>query len=98
MNESRKPMSEDELDQLLAQARLMRPATERQEFAFETRLLARLRGEGDSMGFWSWRLVPWFAAVVVALGIFSWGTLSELAAPTPDSLADWILVQMLVVS
>ena len=43
MNESRKPMSDEQLDQLLAQARLMRPETERNEFAFETRLQARLR-------------------------------------------------------
>ncbi len=98
MNEPRKPMSDEELDQLLAQARLMRPATERQEFAFETRLRARLGEDRESIGIWSWRMVPWFAAVVVALGVFSWGTISEIARPTPDSLADWFLVQMLIES
>jgi hypothetical protein len=95
MNDSRKPMSQEALDQLLTQARQMRPETARQEFAFETRLLARLRADRESIGFWSWRMVPWFAAVVVALGVFSWGAISDIATPTPDSLADWFLVQML---
>ena len=98
MNESRKPMSDEQLDQLLAQARLMRPETERNEFAFETRLQARLREESESIGFWSWRMVPWFAAIVVALGVFSWGSISDIATPTPGSLADWFLVQMLAVT
>jgi len=94
MNDSRNPMSEEELDQLLAQARLLRPDTERQEFAFETRLLGRLREDPESIGFWSWRLVPWFAAIVVALGVFSWGGIYDPTAPVPDSFADWVLVQM----
>ena len=98
MNESRKPMSDDDVDQLLAQARLMRPETARGEHAFETRLMARLREERESIGIWSWRMVPWFAAVVVALGVFSWSSISDLATPTPGSLADWILVQMLSAS
>jgi hypothetical protein len=94
MNNPRKPMSEEEIDRLLAQARQMRPATARQEIAFETRLLARLRADRESIGIWSWRLVPWFAAIVLALGIFSWGALYDPTAPVPDSFADWILVQM----
>jgi hypothetical protein len=98
MNEPRKPMSDDDVDQLLAQARLMRPETARGELAFETRLMARLRSERESIGLWSWRLVPWFAAVVLALGVFSWGPISDVATPTPGALADWILVQMLSAS
>ena len=98
MNEPRQPMSDEDLDQLLAQARLMRPATEPQEFAFETRLLARLREDRESLGNWSWRLVPWFAAVVLALGLYSWAAVSDIATPSPVSLTDWFLVQMFVVS
>ena len=90
----KKRMSDDELDQLLARARLMRPATERQEFAFETRLLARLREDRDSLGWWSWRMLPWFATLVLALGILSWGGVYDPTAPTPDSFADWVLVQI----
>ncbi len=84
MNEPRQPMSDEDLDKLLAQARLMRPATERQEFAFETRLRARLREDSESLGSWSWRLVPWLAAVVLALGVYSWAAVSDVATPTPS--------------
>ena len=99
MNEPHKTMTDDDLNRLFAQARLTRPETSRAEFGFETRLRAGLKDEQrNSIGLWGWRLAPWFAAAVVALGVFSWGAVSEFASPMPDSLADWILVQMLVVS
>ena len=99
MNEPRQPMNDDELDQLFARARQVRPETSRAEFAFETRLMANLRDrQRNSLGLWGWRLAPWFAAAVVTLGVFSWGAIAEFASPMPDSMADWILVQMLVVS
>lgn len=94
MNEPRKSMTDKELDQLFAQARQLRPETGRAEFAFETRLMAGLGEERDSIGLLGWRLAPWFAAVVLAFGLLSWGQLSDPAAPVPDSFADWILVQM----
>ena len=94
MNEPRKPMTDEELDQLFVRARQMRPETSRAEFAFETRLMAGLREERNSIGLMGWRLTPWFAAVVLAIGLLSWGTLAEPTAPVPDSFADWILVQM----
>ena len=100
MNEPPSSMSDDELDQLLADARRLRPATGRQEFAFETRLLARLGDDRESLGRWSWRLLPWLAALVLALGIFSWsgGAMTDPSAPTPDSFADWVLVQIFFVT
>ncbi|HEV7867573.1 MAG TPA: hypothetical protein VGO90_07815 [Chthoniobacteraceae bacterium] len=55
------------LDALLATARPIAPGTERTEFGFETRLLARLREERSSS--WAWlavRLSPIFAAAVLA--------------------------------
>ncbi len=99
MNEPRKSMTDDDLNQLLAKARLMRPETSRAEFAFETRLLAGLKDEQrNSLGFWGWRLAPWFAAGVIALGVFSWSAISENSVPFSDSLAEWLVVQLLVVS
>ena len=63
------------LDELFAAARLQKPDTSRLEYGFETRLMARLRGERDEDAPWyacAWRLSPVFAAIVVALGIWSY--------------------------
>jgi len=59
------------LDPLFARAREQRPDTARAEYAFETRLLARLsqRPEGARVGALAWRLLPFFAAVVLVLGV-----------------------------
>jgi len=59
------------LDPLFAGARARRPDTARAEYAFETRLLARLahRSEGARVGVLAWRLLPFFALVVMVLGI-----------------------------
>ena len=62
------------LDELFAAARATKPDTSRAEFGFETRLLARLRSEGTAAApglAWVWRLVPVFAAIVVALGVWT---------------------------
>ena len=70
MNDS--PFSPDPLlDPLFARARARRPDTARAEYAFETRLLARLahRPESARVGGLAWRLLPFFALVVVVLGI-----------------------------
>jgi hypothetical protein len=59
------------LDPLFARARAQRADTARAEYAFETRLLARLahRTEGAPVGWLAWRMLPFFALVVVVLGI-----------------------------
>jgi hypothetical protein len=60
------------LDQLFASARRAVPDTSRLEYAFETRLLARLREEREvSVQTWAWRLCPFFAAVAIALTLWS---------------------------
>lgn len=60
------------LDELFAGARRAVPETSRLEYAFETRLLARLREEREvSVLTWAWRLSPFFAAVAVALTLWS---------------------------
>ena len=61
-----------DLNTLLARARSAEPDLSRLEFAFETRLLARLREErGSSVLEWAWRLCPVFA--VLALAVSLWG-------------------------
>ena len=69
---------DDQLDDFFRKARATKPDTSRIEFGFETRLLARIRVERDSWSAWSWRLCPLFAALVVALGLWSWVSPSEI--------------------
>ncbi|MBM3858313.1 MAG: hypothetical protein FJ395_01535 [Verrucomicrobia bacterium] len=67
-------MNDDRLNKLFAAARQAPTDTEQAEFAFETRLLARLREQRRSAApwfAWSWRLAPLFGAVVIALGVWS---------------------------
>ena len=63
-------MNDDKLDQLFGAARQAKPDTARLEYAFETRLLARLRAGEPPWFAFAWKLVPAFAAVVVALGVW----------------------------
>ena len=66
------PDPAERLASLLAAARAPEPDLARLEFAFETRLLARLREErGGSVLEWAWRLCPYFAVVAVAVSIWS---------------------------
>ncbi len=61
------------LDRLFVAARSTKPDTAAVEDCFETRLLARI-GEQESQSLWSacaWRLIPWFATVVIVVGIGS---------------------------
>ena len=72
MNEP-EPHSDAELAALFARARAHRPDTTAAEYAFEIRLLARLRAERSSSSVWamvSWRMVPFFAVCVLALAIW----------------------------
>ena len=78
---------DDRLDRLFAAAREAEPDTARIEYGFETRLLARLRAEREEPALWAawtWRLIPAFAAVVVALGIWNY---AAPVAETPDLTA-----------
>ncbi len=60
------------LDRLLRAARDETPDTSRFEFAFETRVMARLREERSASVFtWSWKLAPFFAALAIAAGLWS---------------------------
>jgi len=76
MNDS--PFQPDPLlDPLFARARAERPDTSRAEYAFETRLLANLPRPNESrggVGALAWRLLPYFALIVLGLGIFQFET------------------------
>lgn len=80
-------MNPDEpLDRLFAAVRANPPDTARAEFAFETRLLARVRAESKSSWYaWAWRLCPYFAALALAAG--AWGYLHVEIIPDRESLA-----------
>lgn len=66
---------DDKLNRLFDAARQAKPDTARIELGFETRLLARLRGERERPALWAawtWRLMPAFAAVALALGVWNY--------------------------
>jgi hypothetical protein len=79
MNESN-PHLDPELDALFAAARAHRLDTSPTEYAFETRLMARLRASRSTHLVWagvSWRLVPFFATCMVALTFWQAEVVSE---------------------
>ena len=70
------------LDALFAKARAHRMDTSKAEFAFETRLMAKIqdRTERPATSVWatlSWKMMPFFAVVVLALGFFQMQTATE---------------------
>jgi hypothetical protein len=80
MNPHSSPLSDSELDALLAEARWARSDTARAEYGFESRLLARLRGlrPESAWGMLSWRMMPVFAAVALILVVWQERTLAEV--------------------
>ena len=77
---------DDRLDALFALARTRRPDTSAAEFAFETRLLGRLRARQETGTIWaiiSWRSIPFFAACVVALTLWH----SQVVTETNEAAA-----------
>ena len=73
---------ESDLDALFALARRQRPDTSRSEYAFETRLMARLRDQrqpepGSIWAKVSWRMLPLFAVCVLALSVWRAQVVSE---------------------
>ena len=93
------PRPDADLDALFALARTRRPDTSAAEFAFETRLMARLRAQEDSGSVWakaSWRLIPFFAIGMVALTLWHTEVVSETNeaeqtcyAENPVNLDSW---------
>jgi hypothetical protein len=88
MNE---PSSDPQLDALFAAARTHRPVTARAEYAFETRLLARLRetrfapAAASAWGLASWRLIPFLGLFV--LGLVLWQDQAATVAQEAEQVA-----------
>lgn len=67
-------MNDEQLDKLFQATRAAQPDTSRAEYGFETRLLALLRAKREQPAPWyafAWKLLPAFAAIVVALGVWA---------------------------
>lgn len=82
------PSSSDPLDRLFAEARTLSPDTASVEYALETRVLARIRERRAESSSWmglSWKLVPFFALIVVLAGI--WDMQSDQANSDVERLA-----------
>jgi hypothetical protein len=65
---------DEQLDRLFLAARSRKPDTAAVEEYFETRLMAKIEERQSRQPLWnawSWRLVPWFATVVIIIGIVS---------------------------
>jgi len=78
------PHPDVRLDALFALARTRRPDTSAAEYAFETRLMARLRAVSGGNSVWakvSWRMIPFFATCVMVLAL--WHT--EVASETHEA-------------
>jgi hypothetical protein len=77
-------MNDERLDKLFQAARRAKPDTSRAEYGFETRLLAALRSKQGKPLPWfafAWKLMPVFAAVVLALGVW---TIMETGSGSSD--------------
>ena len=72
-------MNDEQLNKLFQAARA-KPDTSRVEYGFETRLMARLRTDAAPWFAMAWRLVPVFAAIVVALGVWNYAGSTDLQA------------------
>jgi len=91
--------SDTELDALFALARAHRPDTSAAEYAFETRLMARLRAERETSSVWAkvaWRMVPFFAVLVLALMLWHSQVVTETESTeqlvyveNPNALEAW---------
>jgi hypothetical protein len=80
------------LSRLFAAARSVPPDTSRAEEGFEDRVAARVRGarlgKGElPMGAWAWRLSPLFAAVVIAISVWTAATIPDPVADTGSDIA-----------
>jgi len=86
-----KPKTDADLDALFALARAERVNTSPMEYAFETRLLARLRAEKEPSPIWamvSWRMIPFFVACVLALAVWREQVISETAEDAQAAYMD----------
>ncbi|MFA6054773.1 MAG: hypothetical protein WC769_05295 [Thermodesulfovibrionales bacterium] len=69
--------NDEKLDRLFAAARKAEPYKKEIEYGFETRLMAKIRDQGERQTpflLWAWRLIPVFASIVIFLGIWTYSS------------------------
>ena len=98
-----KDRHDDLLDKLFVTVRSHKPDMAAIEEHFETRLLARIEEQQTSQPLWpvwTWRLIPWFATIVVVVGI---GTVmydpmrsSDLFSPFSNGYDEYQATSLLV--
>lgn len=93
---------DNNLDRLFAAARRAELYKTEGEYGFETRVLARIRAdrtENRSFLLWAWRLMPFFASVVICLAIwlsfFEPSHASDLIAGAGSGYEDAVVVSSL---
>jgi hypothetical protein len=98
------PQSDARLDTLFARMRARRPDTSSMEYGFETRLMARVRAQKETGSIWamvSWRMMPFFAACVLALTLWHAEVVNEAddaaqaaSVNNPTALDSWGNLQL----
>jgi hypothetical protein len=94
---------QDELpDRLFQAARAAGPETAAIEDRVETRLMARLEEQRSSRAAWfsrTWRLVPWFATIVILVGAgsicFDPARSTDLFAPFAGGCEEYLFASLL---
>ncbi len=93
---------DNDLDRLFAAARKAELYKTEREYGFETRVLARIqanRTENRSFLLWAWRLIPFFASIVICLAIwisfFEPSHASDLIAGAGNGYEDAVVVSYL---
>ena len=69
--------NDEKLDRLFAAAHKAEPYKKEIEYGFETRLMAKIRAQGERQTpflLWAWRLIPVFASIVIFLGIWTYSS------------------------
>jgi hypothetical protein len=81
--------NDEKLDRLFAAAHKAEPYKKEIEYGFETRLMAKIRAQGERQTpflLWSRRLIPIFASIVIFLGILIYSSryshMTDLSAIT----------------
>ena len=86
-----KSKTDADLDSLFARARAERLDTSSMEYAFETRLMAKLRSRQEPGSIWalvSWRMMPFFVACVLALAVWRQEVVTETDDATQAAYMD----------
>ncbi len=89
-------MNDEQLNDLFHASRAQHRDTSRAEFAFETRLMARLRAEREELPLliWARRLCPAFVVVVLALAGWTFASLGDWRTDAATKSDDLQFVQL----